>query len=115
MAIKNIYDSLGMKYDLKEKKIQRYKNDGMEEVSVATILTDYVIQTMTYESPSGGFTYWSGSDTYQSLADFRMTAYVVKTLHAVSDVGISVDVGLIKRSTSYLKNRYEANHREGCK
>jgi hypothetical protein len=43
-----------------------------------------------------------------------MTSYVMKTLRGISDIGISIDPGLVKRTNDYLRTRYIADYREGC-
>ena len=110
VAVKNIHDSLGLPYDLKEKKIKRYNtiSQEMEDVSIQSVLTEYVMKVMSYEYFSGGFRYWSNG----GYADFRMTAYVMKVLRGISDIGISIDPGLVKRTNDYLKTRYIADYRE---
>jgi uncharacterized protein YfaS (alpha-2-macroglobulin family) len=94
IAVKHMYDVLGLPYDIKEKTISSVRDGKEVQQTIHAMLTDYVARIARYQILNGGFTYWSGGE----YADFEMTAYAMEALADVKGLGVSIDSTLSQRA-----------------
>lgn len=113
IAVKHMYDSVGVPYDLKTKTVRYYDVTlrSWQERTISDMLSDYVVRAMGYRLSSGGFGYWSTDVEY---ANFALSAYVMDTLADIRDLNIPVDQSVTKGAVEYLKTRLEKGVYEGC-
>ena len=110
--IKQLYDSIGLPYDLSKKMVSKYisKEEGYREVSLKEAIDEVLGSVGSFQRFDGGFGYWNDSN----YSDLSLTLSVVSRLQDISQIGFTIPSDILSQSSKYIKNLFYINRRPYC-
>lgn len=107
--LKHFYNTIGKweEYDLKKITVQKYISEEKwtEDVSIDTIIKEYLALLPKYQTNNWGFTYWDESDNvWWREPNVWLTEYIVASLSMIQKIGYKIDESMLRNAKNYLKN-----------
>ena len=110
--LKELYDSIGLPYDLSKIMVQRYisREEGYRDIPLKDVISDVIRGLSTYQRTDGGFGYWTDS----RYSDISLTLALVGRLKDLEQIGFQTTSEIRTKTAKYIKNTFYTNTRLFC-